>query len=122
MELFGDEIESIKEINPVTGEIIGVRNHISVFPASHYVTSKEKTERACVTIEEELKERIAEFQREGKLLEAQRIEQRTRYDLEMLREVGTCKGVENYSTASYRSSAAGARPYTLIWIISRRTC
>ncbi len=113
VELFGDEIESIKEINPVTGEIIGVRNHISVFPASHYVTSKEKTERACVTIEEELKERIAEFQREGKLLEAQRIEQRTRYDLEMLREVGTCKGVENYSR-HLTGLPAGARPYTLL--------
>ena len=113
VELFGDEIESIKEINPVTGEIIGLRNHISIFPASHYVTSKEQTERACRTIEEELEERIEEFKREGKLLEAQRIEQRTRYDIEMLREVGTCKGVENYSR-HLTGLPAGMRPYTLL--------
>lgn len=113
VELFGDEIESIKEINPVTGEIIGVRNHISIFPASHYVTSKEKTERACLTIEEELEEQIEAFKKEGKLLEAQRIEQRTRYDIEMLREVGTCKGVENYSR-HLTGLPAGMRPYTLL--------
>ena len=113
VELFGDEIESIKEINPVTGEIIGVRNHISIFPASHYVTSKEKTERACLTIEDELEEQIEAFKKEGKLLEAQRIEQRTRYDIEMLREVGTCKGVENYSR-HLTGLPAGMRPYTLL--------
>ena len=113
VELFGDEIESIKEINPLTGEITGVRSHISIFPASHYVTSREKTERACQTIEEELEARIEEFKREGKLLEAQRIEQRTRYDIEMLREVGTCKGVENYSR-HLNGLPAGFRPYTLI--------
>ena len=113
VELFGDEIESIKEINQVTGEIIGVRNHISIFPASHYVTSKEKTERACLTIEEELEEQIEAFKKEGKLLEAQRIEQRTRYDIEMLREVGTCKGVENYSR-HLTGLPAGMRPYTLL--------
>lgn len=113
VELFGDEIESIKEINPVTGEIIGVRNHISIFPASHYVTSKEKTERACLTIEEELEEQIEAFKKEGKLLEAQRIEQRTSYDIEMLREVGTCKGVENYSR-HLTGLPAGMRPYTLL--------
>ncbi|MBR5228355.1 MAG: excinuclease ABC subunit UvrB [Firmicutes bacterium] len=113
VELFGDEIESIKEINPLTGEITGVRNHISIFPASHYVTSREKTERACQTIEEELEARIEEFKKEGKLLEAQRIEQRTRYDIEMLREVGTCKGVENYSR-HLNGLPAGYRPYTLI--------
>ena len=113
VELFGDEIESIKEINPVTGEIIGVRNHISIFPASHYVPSKEKTERACLTIEEELEEQIEAFKKEGKLLEAQRIEQRTRYDIEMLREVGTCKGVENYSR-HLTGLPAGMRPYTLL--------
>lgn len=113
VELFGDEIESIKEINPVTGEIIGVRNHISIFPASHYVTSKEKTERACLTIEEELEEQIEAFKKEEKLLEAQRIEQRTRYDIEMLREVGTCKGVENYSR-HLTGLPAGMRPYTLL--------
>ena len=113
VELFGDEIESIKEINPVTGEIIGTRSHISIFPASHYVTSRERTERACQTIQEELEKRIETFKNEGKLLEAQRIEQRTRYDIEMLREVGTCKGIENYSR-HLTGLPAGMRPYTLI--------
>ena len=94
VELFGDEIDSIKELDPLTGEIKGSRSHIAIFPASHYVTSREKTELACQSIEAELEERIAWFKGEGKLLEAQRIEQRTRYDLEMLREIGTCKGVE----------------------------
>ena len=113
VELFGDEVESIKEINPVTGEIIGLRDHISVFPASHYVTSPEKMERAFVTIEEELEERITWFKDRGKLIEAQRIEQRTRYDLEMLREIGTCKGIENYSR-HINNLPPGTRPYTLI--------
>ena len=97
IELFGDEIETIKELNPLTGEIIGLRNHVAIYPASHYVTSKENMERALVTIEQELEDRIKWFKDRGKLLEAQRIEQRTRYDMEMLREVGTCKGIENYS-------------------------
>ena len=113
VELFGDEIDSIKEINPVTGEITGSRSHICIFPASHYVTSREKTEEACRTIEAELEERIEWFKGEGKLLEAQRIEQRTRYDLEMLREVGTCKGIENYSR-HLNGLPPGCRPYTLI--------
>ena len=113
VELFGDEIESIKEMNPLTGEILGMRDHISVFPASHYVASPEKMERAFVTIEEELKERITWFKDRGKLLEAQRIEQRTRYDLEMLREIGTCKGIENYSR-HINNLPPGTRPYTLI--------
>ena len=95
VELFGDEIETLKEINPVTGEIIGIRNHVAVYPASHYVTSPENMERALTTIDEELVERVQWFKDRGKLLEAQRIEQRTRYDLEMLREIGTCKGIEN---------------------------
>ena len=93
----GDEVESIKEINAVTGEIIGIRNHVAIYPASQYVTSKENIERAVGTINEELSERIQWFKDRGKLIEAQRIEQRTRYDIEMLREVGTCKGIENYS-------------------------
>ena len=97
IELFGDEVESIKEMNPLTGEILGIRNHVAIYPASHYVTTKENMERAIGTIEEELKERVQWFQDRGKLLEAQRIEQRTRYDIEMLREIGTCKGIENYS-------------------------
>ena len=113
VELFGDEIECIKEMNPVTGEILGLRDHISVFPASHYVTSPEKMERAFATIEEELEERITWFKDRGKLLEAQRIEQRTRYDLEMLREIGMCKGIENYSR-HINNLPPGTRPYTLI--------
>ena len=113
VELFGDEIESIKEMNPLTGEILGLRNHVAIYPASHYVTSKDNMERALVTIDEELKERIQFFQDRGKLLEAQRIEQRTRYDMEMLREIGSCKGIENYSR-HINGLPAGTRPYTLI--------
>ena len=113
VELFGDEVESIREIDPVTGEVTGIRNHISIFPASHYVSSRERIEQACGTIEEELEERIASFKKENKLLEAQRIEQRTRYDIEMLREIGTCKGIENYSR-HLNALPPGARPYTLI--------
>ncbi|MGN0734156.1 MAG: excinuclease ABC subunit UvrB [Emergencia sp.] len=113
IELFGDEVESIKEMNPLTGEILGIRNHVAIYPASHYVTTKENMERAIGTIEEELKERVQWFQDRGKLLEAQRIEQRTRYDIEMLREIGTCKGIENYSR-HLAGVEAGTRPYTLI--------
>ena len=113
VELFGDEVESIREINPVTGEIIGERNHISIFPASHYITSPEKMEVAFKTIEEELAERIAYFNSNNKLLEAQRIDQRTRYDLEMLKEIGRCKGIENYSR-HLNNLPPGTRPYTLI--------
>ena len=113
VELFGDEIDTIKEINPVTGEILGLRNHVSIFPASHYVASEEKMNRALVTIDEELRERIRWFKDRGKLLEAQRIEQRTRYDIEMLREIGRCKGIENYSR-HINNLPAGTRPYTLI--------
>lgn len=113
VELFGDEIESIKEINPVTGEITGIREHIAIYPASHYVTSPENMEKAIKTIDEELTERVQWFKDRGKLLEAQRVEQRTRYDLEMLREVGTCKGIENYSR-HLNGLGAGTRPYTLI--------
>ncbi len=113
IELFGDEVESIKEMNPLTGEILGLRNHIAIYPASHYVTSKENMERALVTIEDELEQRVRWFKDRGKLLEAQRIEQRTRYDMEMLREIGTCKGIENYSR-HINGLAPGTRPYTLI--------
>lgn len=113
IELFGDEIEAIKEMNPVTGEILGLRNHISIFPASHYVTSKENMERAVVSVEEELEDRVKWFKDRGKLIEAQRIEQRTRYDMEMLREVGSCKGIENYSR-HINGLPPGTRPYTLI--------
>ena len=113
VELFGDEIDTIKEMNPVTGEIMGIRNHISIYPASHYVTSPENMERAIRTISEELEERVQWFKDRGKLLEAQRIEQRTRYDLEMLREIGTCKGIENY-TRHLAGARPGEKPYTLI--------
>lgn len=113
VELFGDEIESIKEMNPVTGEILGVRNHVAIYPASHYVTSEEYMKNALSTIDAELNERIGWFKDRGKLLEAQRIEQRTRYDLEMLREIGRCKGIENYSR-HLNNLPAGTRPYTLI--------
>ncbi|MCQ2546067.1 MAG: excinuclease ABC subunit UvrB [Clostridia bacterium] len=113
IELFGDEVESIKEINPVTGEILGIRNHVAIYPASHYVTSPEKIEYAIGTINEELEERVQWFKDRGKLIEAQRIEQRTRYDMEMLREIGTCKGIENYSRHLV-GLPPGSRPYTLI--------
>ncbi len=113
IELFGDEIESIKEMNQVTGEILGMRNHVAVYPATHYVTSPENLEKAMGTIDRELEERVKWFQDRGKLLEAQRIEQRTRYDMEMLREIGTCKGIENYSR-HLNGLPPGTRPYTLI--------
>ena len=113
IELFGDEVESIKEINTLTGEILGVRSHVAIYPASHYVTSQENIDRATETISEELQERITWFKDRGKLIEAQRIEQRTRYDIEMLREIGTCKGIENYSR-HITGLPPGSRPYTLI--------
>ena len=113
IELFGDEIESLKEINSVTGEILGIRNHVAVFPASHYVTSKENMEQAVLTIEDELNERVRWFTDRGKLLEAQRIAQRTRYDIEMLREIGICKGIENYSR-HINGLPEGSKPYTLL--------
>ena len=113
IELFGDEVETIKEINPLTGEINGLRNHVAILPASHYVVSKEKMEQAIVGIEAELEERLQWFKDRGKLLEAQRLEQRTRYDIEMLREVGICKGIENYSR-HIAGLKPGQRPYTLI--------
>ncbi|MEE1038584.1 MAG: excinuclease ABC subunit UvrB [Eubacterium sp.] len=113
VELFGDEIETIKEINPITGEILGLRNHVAIYPASHYVTTEENMERAIGTISQELEERVDWFKSEGKLLEAQRIEQRTRYDIEMLREIGRCKGIENYSR-HLNGLEPGVKPYTLI--------
>jgi len=113
VELFGDEIESLKEFNPLTGEIFGLRNHVSVFPASHYVTSPENMKAAAQSIEEELEERLEWFRARNMLVEAQRLEQRTRYDLELLREVGSCKGIENYSR-HLNQLPPGSRPYTLI--------
>jgi len=113
VELFGDEVESLKEVNPVTGEILGIRSHVAIFPASHYVTSKENMDAAVITIEEELNERVRWFTDRGKLLEAQRLAQRTRYDVEMLKEIGMCKGIENYSR-HINGQTEGAKPYTLI--------
>ncbi|MDO5724897.1 MAG: excinuclease ABC subunit UvrB [Tissierellia bacterium] len=113
VEFFGDEIDRITEVNYLTGEIVGYRNHISVFPASHYATSKEKVEKAIVTIEEELHERLKYLRDREKLLEAQRLEQRTNYDLEMLSEMGFCSGIENYSR-HLSQRPPGSRPYTLI--------
>ncbi len=113
IEFFGDEIERISEIDYVTGEIVAVRTHIAIFPASHYVTSKEKIAKAIVRIEAELAERIEYFKERDMFLEGQRIEQRTNYDLEMLKEIGTCKGIENYSRhLSGRNE--GERPFTLM--------
>ncbi|WP_206098885.1 excinuclease ABC subunit UvrB [Paenibacillus paeoniae] len=113
VELFGDEIERISEIDVLTGEIIGEREHIAIFPASHFVTQEETMKVALVHIEQELEERLAELREGGKLLEAQRLEQRTRYDLEMMAEMGFCSGIENYSgPLTFRER--GATPYTLL--------
>ncbi|MDO4719593.1 MAG: excinuclease ABC subunit UvrB [Peptostreptococcaceae bacterium] len=113
VEFFGDEIEKISEIDYLTGEVLGLRDHVSIFPASHYVTSREKLEKAVAGIEEELEERIGFFKEQDKLLEAQRIEQRTKYDIEMLREIGSCKGIENYSK-HLTGRKTGERPFTLM--------
>lgn len=113
VEFFGDEIERITEVDYLTGEIIGVRDHIAVFPASHYTTTREKMEKALVTIEKELEERLKELKADGKLLEAQRLEQRTRYDLEMMQEVGFCQGIENYSR-HVSGREPGSAPFSLI--------
>jgi excinuclease ABC subunit B len=113
VEFFGDEIERITEVNSLTGEIIGERSHIAIFPASHYATTEAKMKRAMLTIEEELNERVAELKFQGKLLEAQRLEQRTRYDLEMMEEIGFCQGIENYSR-HISGREPGSAPFTLI--------
>ena len=113
VEFFGDEIERICEINPITGEVTGERNHIAVFPASHYATSMDKMKRAIETINEEMKERVSYFKSQDKLIEAQRIEQRTCYDMEMMQEVGFCQGIENYSR-HISGRAPGSAPYTLL--------
>ncbi len=112
VEFWGDEIEKISEINPLTGKQIGTRKHILVPPASQYVTSKDKMERAIVTIEEELEERIKYFKSQNKLIEAQRIEERTNFDIEMMKETGFCQGIENYSR-HMSGRAPGSPPYTL---------
>jgi excinuclease ABC subunit B len=113
VEFFGDELERITEINTVTGEILGRRNHISIFPATHYATTAENVERAVVSIRQELESRLKDFERNNKLLEMQRLEQRTNYDLEMLQEMGYCNGIENYSR-HINNLEEGVRPYTLL--------
>ena len=113
ISLFGDEIEKIQEIDSVTGEILSERKHIAIYPASHFVTSRENLLRAAHDIEAELDARLAHFKREDRLLEAQRIEQRTRYDLEMMQEMGYCSGIENYSR-HLTGRAPGESPFTLV--------
>lgn len=113
VEFFGDEIDKITEIDSLTGEILGVMSHAAIFPASHYATTRVKMEKALVTIEAELEERLKELKSEGKLLEAQRLEQRTRYDIEMMQEVGFCQGIENYSR-HISGRTPGSSPFTLI--------
>ena len=112
VEFWGDEIEKITEINPLTGKAIGSRRHILISPASHYVTTKNKMEKAIVTIEEELEERIKYFKENDKLIEAQRIEERTNFDIEMMKETGFCSGIENYSR-HISGRKQGSPPYTL---------
>ncbi|AQS60303.1 excinuclease ABC subunit UvrB [Desulforamulus ferrireducens] len=113
VEMFGDEVERLLEVDVLTGEIIGQRQHIAVFPASHFVTDEDHMKRAIRTIEEELEERLKELRAADKLLEAQRLEQRTRYDLEMMAEIGFCSGIENYSR-HLTGRAPGEAPYTLL--------
>ncbi|HDX9627772.1 TPA: excinuclease ABC subunit B [Bacillus cereus] len=113
IEFFGDEIDRIREVNALTGEVLAERDHVAIFPASHFVTREEKMKVAIENIEKELEVRLKELNDNGKLLEAQRIEQRTRYDLEMMREMGFCSGIENYSR-HLTLRPAGATPYTLL--------
>jgi len=113
VEFFGDEIDRISEFNPVTGVATRVINHVAIYPASHYVTTKEKMERAIVEIEAELEERVRYFEENDKLVEAQRLSQRTRYDVEMMRELGYCTGIENYSRV-ITGREVGSPPLTLL--------
>ena len=113
VELFGDEIDRLVEVDALTGEVIAERKHVAVYPASHYVTTKEKMKIAVARIEAELDEQLAKLKAEDRLLEAQRLEQRTRYDIEMMQEMGYCSGIENYSR-HMSERKAGEAPYTLI--------
>ncbi len=113
VEFWGDEVERITEVDPLTGEVLVDRTRVDIYPAKHFVTTQEKLEAALVDIEAELRERVAELKAGGKLVEAQRLEQRTRYDMEMMRETGFCNGVENYSRHLARR-AAGSMPWTLL--------
>jgi excinuclease ABC subunit B len=113
VEFFGDEIDRIREVDALTGEVLAEREHVAIFPASHFVTREEKMRIAIENIEKELEERLRELREQGKLLEAQRLEQRTRYDLEMMREMGFCSGIENYSR-HLALRPPGSTPYTLL--------
>lgn len=113
VEFFGDEIDRISEIDPITGELLGYLKHAAIYPASHYIVPQDKMKAAIHELEEELDERLAYFRENGKLLEAQRIEQRTRYDIEMLQEIGFCTGIENYSRV-LAGRKPGSAPYTLL--------
>ena len=113
IEFFGDEVDRISEFNALTGDLIGKRTHVSIFPASHYVTSEEKLKRAIVNIKNELRERLDVLIKENKLVEAQRLEQRTNYDLEMMSEMGFCSGIENYSM-HLDGRGFGQKPNTLM--------
>ena len=113
VEFFGDEIDRISEIDPLTGKAVADLKHIAIYPASHYIVPREKMEHAMHEIEEEMNERVAWFKEKGKLIEAQRIEERTRYDMEMLLEVGFCKGIENYSRV-LSGREPGSSPFTLL--------
>ncbi|WP_304368533.1 DEAD/DEAH box helicase family protein, partial [uncultured Limosilactobacillus sp.] len=113
IEFFGDEIDRIREVDALTGEVIGDREHISIFPATHFLTSEEIMDRALPQIENDMKKQVKKFTDEGKLLEAERIQQRTTYDIEMLREMGYCNGIENYSRYM-DGRKPGEPPYTLL--------
>jgi len=112
VEFWGDEVEKINEINPLTGKAVALREHVMIYPNSHYVTSKDKLDRALITIEEEMEERVKYFTENKKLIEAQRIEERTNFDIEMLKETGFCQGIENYSR-HISGREPGSPPYTL---------
>ncbi|WP_444657777.1 excinuclease ABC subunit UvrB [Caproiciproducens sp. R2] len=113
VEFFGDEIDRISEINALTGELKAVLKHVAIYPASHYIVPREKMQRAIGDLEREMEERVAFFKANGKLIEAQRIQERTRYDMEMLAEIGFCKGIENYSRV-LSGRAPGSSPFTLL--------
>ena len=113
VEFFGDEIDRISEVNPVTGEIKGILKHTAIYPASHYIIPRDKLDIAIENVEKELAERVKYFEDRGKLLEAERIQQRVNYDIEMLKEIGFCRGIENYSRVLL-NRPAGSAPYTLL--------
>ena len=121
VEFWDDEIEKISEINPLTGKVIATRNHVMIFPNSHYVTTSDKMERAIKTIEEELENRVKYFKDNGKLIEAQRIEERTNFDIEMMKETGFCQGIENYSR-HISGREAGSPPFILFDYFQKIFC